>query len=228
MSSAVLQKPDSLRSHVEKFLREAIMEGRFKAGERLVERELCEMLQVSRPPLREALRKLEAEKLIVTVMHRGPVVAAISEPEARELYAMRALLEGFAVQEFTRRADDALIAKLGEAVQGLHTAAKDGERKNLLAAKTQMYNVILEGCGNSIVRETLLSLLSRINLLRATSFSGPDRLIQSLREIDSLFERIKARDAIGAQQAAHQHIVNAEAAALAVLALQKSTENEKK
>jgi DNA-binding GntR family transcriptional regulator len=222
-SNALLQKPDTLRSHVEKFLREAIMEGRFKPGERLIERELCEMLQVSRPPLREALRKLEAEKLIVTVMHRGPIVASITEQEARELYAMRALLEGFAVEEFTRRVDDSLVAKLGEAVQGLHAAAKKDDRSVLLAAKAQMYDIILEGSGNSIARETLLSLLSRINLLRAASFSAPDRLVKSLREIDHLYERIKARDAIGAKQATYQHVANAEAAALAVLTQQGSS-----
>ncbi|MGB7480377.1 MAG: GntR family transcriptional regulator, partial [Burkholderiaceae bacterium] len=74
---APLRKPESLRSHVENFLRDAIMNGRFQPGERLRERELCELLDVSRPSLREALRRLEAEKLIKTVLHRGPVVAAI-------------------------------------------------------------------------------------------------------------------------------------------------------
>jgi DNA-binding GntR family transcriptional regulator len=218
MNTSVLQKPDSLRSHVERYLREAIMEGRYKPGERLVERELCEVLQVSRPPLREALRKLEAEKLIINVLHKGPVVATISEQAARELYAMRALLEGFAIEAFTRLADDEQIVQLGAAVQGLHEAAGKSDRKGLLAAKTVMYDVILAGCGNSLVRDTLLSLLTRINLLRATSFSGPDRLVKSLREIDHLYERIKARDATGAREAAHQHIANAEAAAMAVLA----------
>jgi DNA-binding GntR family transcriptional regulator len=219
-TNALLRKPETLRSHVENFLRNAIMSGRFQPGERLKERELCELLDVSRPSQREALRRLEAEKLIVTIMHRGPVVASISEAEVRELYAVRRLLEGYAVFEFARRADDAEILALGNIVRQLHAAAGQGDTKALLDAKSAVYTVILGGCGNALAREMLLGLLSRINLLRATSFSRPDRLVESLREIDQLYERIKARDGIGAQQAAHLHVANAEQAALVVLCQQ--------
>ncbi len=217
-----LQKPETLRSHVEKFLKQAIMEGRFKPGERLKERELCELLDISRPSLREALRRLEAEKLIVTVMHRGPVVASISQREARELYAIRALLEGYAAQEFARHASDDRIAQLSDAVAQLHAAGRGADRNALLEAKTRFYEVLLEGSGNMLAHEMLLSMLSRINLLRATSFSRPARLQESLREIDHLLARIKARDAIGAQQAAQTHVANAEAAAMTVLAQQQA------
>lgn len=217
-----LRKPDSLRSQVENFLREAIMNGRFKPGERLIERELCEMLDVSRPSLREALRKLEAEKLIKIVLHRGPVVASISAKEASDLYAIRALMESYAVHEFARLASDAAIGRLGQAVQDLHTAAASRDRKELLAAKSRFYDVILGECGNELVKEMLLSLLSRINLLRSTSFSRNDRLPESLKEIDHMFELIKARNAPAAREAAHHHILNAEKAALMVLAQQEA------
>lgn len=212
-----INKPDSLRSIVENFLREAIMEGRFKPGERLRERELCELLDVSRPSVREALRKLEAEKLITSVLHRGPVVASISRSEASDLYAVRALMESFAVHEFTRLASDAEVEQLGQEVQRLHEDAASGDRKQLLAAKARFYDIILRGCRNRLIKEMLLGLLSRINLLRATSFSGPDRLNESLKEIDHLFDLVKARDAKAAQEAARLHIVNAEKAAMAVL-----------
>lgn len=218
-----LRKPESLRSHVENFLREAIMSGHFKPGERLRERELCEMLEVSRPSLREALRKLEAEKLIDTVLHRGPTVASLTIEEARELYAVRALLESHAVHEFARLADEAAVVRLGAAVGQLHEAAASGERKRLLAAKARFYDVILDGCGNQLIKEMLLGMLSRINLLRATSFSGPDRLAASLKEIDQLYSLIQARDADGAREAARLHIVNAEQAALAVLSQKTSS-----
>lgn len=221
-SSARLVKPDSLRSQVENFLREAIMNGQFKPGERLRERQLCEMLGVSRPSVREALRRLEAEKLITTELHRGPVVASISRAEASDLYAIRALMESYAVHEFARLAADEAVAQLGRAVQDLHAEAATGDRKRLLAAKARFYDVILDGCGNKLIREMLLGLLSRINLLRATSFSRPDRLSESLQEIDHLFKLIEARDAHAAQEAARLHIVNAEKAALAVLNQQET------
>ncbi|WP_419795261.1 GntR family transcriptional regulator [Pseudomonas palleroniana] len=218
----VMSRPETLRGHVESFLREAIMNGRFAPGERLVERELCEMLKVSRPPLREALRKLEAEKLIVIVPHRGPVVASLDIAEARELYALRGLLEGFAAHEFARLASDKDIVKLGKAVNNLHKQSSNPDRRALIEAKSKIYDVLLGCCGNRLITEVLQGLLSRINLLRATSFSRPERLHESLAEIDELLACIKKRDGEGAQRMATLHIKNAENAALEVL--ESSTE----
>lgn len=214
----VMSRPETLRGHVESFLREAIMNGRFVPGERLIERELCEMLAVSRPPLREALRKLEAEKLVVIVPHRGPVVASLDIKEARQLYALRALLEGFAAHEFARLASDREITAMEKAVKNLHKQAANPDRRALIQAKSKIYDVMLGGCGNQLITEVLHGLLTRINLLRATSFSRPERLHESLAEIDELLERIKQRDSEGAQKMATLHIKNAENAAMEMLA----------
>src|ERR671938_580034 len=89
----------TVRAMVAQKLREAIMSGRLKPGQRLVERELCEMMGVSRPSIREALRLLEADGLVNTVPHRGPVVSTISLAEARQPYDARAVPEGFAGRE---------------------------------------------------------------------------------------------------------------------------------
>ncbi|MGB6008930.1 GntR family transcriptional regulator [Castellaniella sp.] len=217
-----LEKPIGLRDYVENFLREAIVEGRFKPGEKLHERELCELLEVSRPSVREALRKLEAEKLVTTTLHRGPVVAKISPSEASDLYAVRALLEGYAAHQFALLASESEVDELHATVQALHEAGQAGDRKLLLEAKTRFYNVILGGCGNALIRDLLFNLLSRISLLRATSFSRPDRLPESLKEIDALFACIKARDIEAARAAAEQHVRNAQKAALEVLLQQQA------
>jgi DNA-binding GntR family transcriptional regulator len=134
-TSLKLVKTETLREQVENHLREAIVSGQLKAGEKLIERELCEMLGVSRPSLREALRRLEAEKLIVNVPHRGPVVASITLEEARDLYALRRLLESYAAHEFTRLATDAEIRQLADAVKQLRRAGAKNSRKGVLAAK---------------------------------------------------------------------------------------------
>lgn len=213
----IFEKPTTLRTRVEDFLRTAIMEGRIQGGERLREVELCETLGVSRPTLREAMRTLEAERLITIEPHRGPSVIRIDEKAAGDMYAMRALLEGFAAQEFARRADAAQLARLHEAVARFKRAAEPADRQALLAAKREFYDVLLTGAGNELVKETLTGLLSRINLLRATSFTAPDRLPRSVAEIELIVERIAARDSAGARAAAEAHIRSAETAALAVL-----------
>jgi DNA-binding GntR family transcriptional regulator len=212
-----LVRPETLRHQVENVLRQAIMSGRFAPGSRLIERELCETLGVSRTSVREALRKLEAEKLVRNVPHKGPVVAVMSREEAAELYALRALLEGFAAHEFARIASNAAIAQFGEAARELRVQASAQSQDGVLKAKTALYNVLLDNCGNHLVKEILNSLYSRVNLLRATSLMHPDRLPSSLREIDKLYKALKARNADEAQEIARLHVQNAEKAAMRML-----------
>ncbi|CAG9233964.1 Transcriptional regulator, GntR family [Paraburkholderia sabiae] len=212
-----LVRPETLRHQVENVLRQAIMSGRFAPGSRLIERELCETLGVSRTSVREALRKLEAEKLVRSVPHKGPIVAVMSQQEASELYALRGLLEGFAAHEFARLASDAAIAQFGEAAKELRVQATAQDQAGVLKAKTALYDVLLDNCGNALVKEVLNSLYSRVNLLRATSLMHPDRLPSSLREIDKLYKALKARDADEAQELARLHVANAEKAAMRML-----------
>lgn len=210
-------KPQSLREYVEGYLKQAIVGGRYKPGDRLIEREICELLGVSRPPVREALRQLEADKLITHELHRGPVVASVSCEEASELYAFRALLESFAVAEFSRLASDAKIKELGLAIKKLNEAAKKDEKQVLLDAKSQVYKIILDGCGNKLVSESLNKLLDRVNILRGTSLLQPDRLGKSLKEIDQMYAAIKDRDYEKAKSLAYEHIEAASKIALRVL-----------
>jgi DNA-binding GntR family transcriptional regulator len=213
-----LIRPDTLRNQVENSLREAIMGGRLRPGARLVERDLCERLGVSRTSVREALRKLEAEKLVTIIPHRGPMVATISADEVRDLYALRGLLEGFAAREFARVADDQAIAAFGEVAKELRTQATARDRDGVLKAKTRLYGVLLNNCGNALISEMLNGLYSRINLLRATSLMEPDRLSKGLKEIDVLYKALKARNADAAERAARTHVANAHQAALRILA----------
>lgn len=212
-----LVRRETLRHQVENVLRQAIMSGRFAPGARLIERELCETLGVSRTSVREALRRLEAEKLVRSVPHKGPVVAIMSKQEAADLYAIRGLLEGFATGEFARVADDAAIAQFGEQAKALRVQALANDQAGVLKAKTELYDVLLDNCGNGLAKEILTSLYSRVNLLRATSLMHPDRLPASLSEIDKVFKALKARDTEGAEAVARLHVANAEKAAMRML-----------
>src|SRR5690606_38258491 len=92
-----------LRHQVIESIRNAIVTGHFKPGERLLERRLCEMTGVSRTLVREALRQLESEGLIEVVAHRGPKVAVLKPDMAKDIYLVRAKLEGLAAALFARR-----------------------------------------------------------------------------------------------------------------------------
>lgn len=212
------QRPISLRHFVENSLREAIVEGQLKPGERLYEHELCDMLGVSRPLVREAIRKLEAEKLVTVVPHKGPVIAELKKEEAIELYAVRKLIESYAIHEFTTNATKENLSKLQMAIADLHKASTNNNERNLLLkAKNNFYDVILNGCKNELVKEIFKNLLARVSLLRSISFSQPGRLYTSLAEIDEIYQYIENRDANAAEEASRKHVENAESAALEVM-----------
>jgi DNA-binding GntR family transcriptional regulator len=213
----------TVRSMVAQKLREAIMSGTFKPGQRLVERELCEMTGVSRPSIREALRLLEADGLVNTVPHRGPVVSTISLEEAKQLYAARAVLEGFAGRECARLHDPAIVRRIGEALVRLKAASAESDLVASLEAKTEFYAALISGCGNAFVERMLRPLHDRITLLRITSMSQPKRINKSLREVTAIWRAIQRGDPDLAERCCADHVKAAAVAALSMI--EKSSGN---
>lgn len=221
-SVRLFDRPATLRQSVADYLRQMMQHGSLKPGERLREQALCQKLQISRSTLREALRTLEAQRLIEIQPHRGPVVATMSPDETKDLYDMRELLEGYVAQAFALHANAAQRQALALSFARLTEAVQTGHRDDLLAAKQAFYEVLLQGCPNRVAAQMHESLLSRINLLRATSLSRLDRAAESLREIGLIVQAIERADGPGAQRAAQNHIRQARAAACAVLDSQRA------
>src|SRR6266481_3504624 len=215
-STLRIEDVPTVRSMVAQKLREAIMSGTLKPGQRLVERELCEMTGVSRPSIREALRLLEADGLVNTIPHRGPVVSTISLEEARQLYAARAVLEGFAGRECARLHDPAVVRRIGDALARLKAAA----------AKTDFYAALIGGCQNAFIERMLKPLHDRITLLRVTSMSQPKRINKSLREVTAIWRAIQDGDADLAERCCIDHVKAAAEAALSMIE-RPSTQKQK-
>jgi DNA-binding GntR family transcriptional regulator/transposase len=190
-------------------LREAIMAGHFPPGTRLVESVLCDMTNVSRTTIREALRRLESERLIVNVPNRGPSVAVITPPEADQIYHVRTLLEGEATALFAQLATAEDIARLEHAQRDFENAVHRHQPAERIRATSAFYEIILIGCGNKIIQEILESLLARINLLRAKSMANPGRDIHSADEMRGILEAIRRRDPVAARTAAELHVIAA-------------------
>src|ERR1700754_4432713 len=115
----VVRPAATLRRQVVEGLRSCISDLTFKPGDRLVERELCEMLGVSRTSVREALSQLVAEGLVQIIPHKGPIVAVITKEEAKGLYEVRAVLEALAGRQFTERATNDQRVALMQALKEL-------------------------------------------------------------------------------------------------------------
>lgn len=196
----------TLRTRVQETLRDAIFDGYLMPGQHLIEREMCERMQVSRPILREALSNLEAHGLVERLNHRGYTVCKLSVNKTRQLYEVRSVLEELAVGLFTEHASDAQLESLKNALQNLDVAFRSENTSNIRKAKTQYYDCLLNGCGNSEVVHILGTLHDRIALLRSRSMSRRKRWKFSLQELTTMTDAIMARDVAGSRLASREHI----------------------
>jgi DNA-binding GntR family transcriptional regulator len=206
-----------VRQQVAEILRAAITSGRFRPGQRLVERDLCELTGVSRASVREALRQLETEGLIQNLPNRGPSVALLSRQDAASIYQVRGALEALAAELFATNARDSQIAELEAAVQALEQAYRAGEIEPIVEAKRKFYEVLLEGSGNSMIASVLNTMNARITMLRRVSLASPGRWPSSIREIRAVLKAIKQRDPEAASKASLRHVQQAAKVALATL-----------
>jgi DNA-binding GntR family transcriptional regulator len=190
-----------LRRKAEDALREKIIAGYFSPGERLKERELIELLGVSRTSLREALRQIEAEGLITLAPNKGPVVAKLSYEQAEEIYEVR----------------NTQINQLRACFELLRKQALSGDVEGTVSLSSDFYEIILEGCGNSLLRSMVTQIHNRIVLLRRTSLSEADRLPETLAELTQIYEALIARDGHAAGVASQHHVRQASRVALRVM-----------
>jgi DNA-binding GntR family transcriptional regulator len=214
----VLRTEPILREMALEKLRNAILACRFRPGDRLVERDLCNHLGVSRSIVREILRHLEAEGLVATIPFRGPIVARPDRDEALEIYAIRALLESDAAAAFavsaTNDAKSALAADLDVIVKAY--ATQDPLR--VIATTTQFYRRLFTGGGRRVAWQLVRSLNARINLLRAMTISSPARSADGPRELALIVKAIEAGDPEAARAASVAHVESAAAIAFQLLA----------
>lgn len=199
-----------LRSQVAQIIREAIVNLEFEPGSVLIERELCEMTQTSRASVREALRQLEAEGLVEARNGRGIMVRAVSADEARDLYEVRAELEGLAGRLFAERASADEVAELHQALKELVSAGRgSGEARAILDAQSRFYAILFQGAGNQFLDETVQGIQWRVAQLRAVTLGVPGRIDASIDEFVQIVDRIDAGDLEGVREATRRHVMAA-------------------
>ena len=214
----VSREDTSLRYRVTESLRNAILLGHFKPGDRMPERELCEMTNVSRTLVRESLRQLETEGLVTIIPHKGPVVTTMTYKQAEDIYKVREVLESLACKLFIETATELQKRDLKNAFEQLKKSATRGDPISLIAAKDHFYHCLLAGAGNEALTHSLQLLGARIMLLRTFSMSAPGRMKESIVELDHLVQALISAKMEKAQTLSVTHVRNA-----ARIALQKFT-----
>lgn len=215
--SADLRENLPARDLVVRRVRHAILSGRFRPGQRLVERELVALTGVSRTPVREAIRMLEQTGLLTTAPYRGPVVAMPDLADAQHLFEVRAALEGRAVALFTAHAPQGAVERLRGHLRAAERGLATGRLRTVLAANNTFHDELASGCGNPLLESMITNLRDRIVLLRVQSLSYPGRPPRSVAEHRAIVRMIDRGDDAGAQRLLEQHIMRAWRAARAQL-----------
>jgi DNA-binding GntR family transcriptional regulator len=201
------EEHSSLHGQVIAELREAILTGRLKAGERLVEERIADELGVSRNPVREAIRALASEGLIEVAARRGASVAVMSEQEARETIEVRALLEGHNARLAARRHDQRVIKRI-EAVLNKGTAAVNAGHFDQLYRLNQEFHSELAAAGqNRVLGDLLQRLRGRTAMLFAPM--SPSRQSRSWNEHAGILRAIIDGDERAAATLAAEHVMRA-------------------
>jgi DNA-binding GntR family transcriptional regulator len=211
-----------LRQQVVDRLRESIITGKVSPGQRLLERELTAMLGVSRTVVREALRQLETEGLVTLIPNKGPVVRELTPDEARDLYNIRSRLEGLAARLFVENADDALVARLEEALNIVVEAYGRGDAQEVLEKKNIFYDVLYEGAKSETLASILMTLHARIWRWRALGLTHPKRSSgrsrESIENLRAVLAAIRERDADEAECLTREEAGKAAAEVMRLLA----------
>ncbi len=206
--------PQLIRDRALETLREAIITGQLRPGTRLIERELCEAMGVSRASIREVIRRLESEKLLDLGQKRRPVVAMLSRKQAEEIYELREIVEVRLVRSFTKIATDEQIAELRRISKDVLPVAKARDLRGLMDVMIGFNKHIARAVDHEIFEDILDHVNARISWLRMTSMSNPGRIENSLGEIEEIVQAVEARDEKRAVAAVRTYVINARDAAL--------------
>jgi DNA-binding GntR family transcriptional regulator len=189
-----IERHQTLREKILEMIRDAILKGTMKPGERVSEPELAERFGISRTPIREAFRQLESEGYLVVIPRKGAVVASLSERDIEEFYAIKILLEGFAAKMAAEKLTEKDIDKLESINERLKKIAADGDVKSFFRVHNEFHDLFIKAAGNEKLYEMINQLVMRFKRLRLASLSQPGRMEISVEEHCNMIEAFKNHD----------------------------------
>ncbi len=199
-----------LRDVVFNTLRQAILKGELAPGERLMEIQLAERLGVSRTPIREAIRKLELEGLVLMIPRKGAEVAKISEKSLRDVLEVRRSLEELAIELACQRMSDEEIEELQKAQDDFRSAVESGNVMRIAEADEAYHDVIFKGTGNDRLVQILNNLREQMYRYRLEYIKDEDKRQILLVEHDNILNALRQRHMEEAKEAMREHIDNQE------------------
>ena len=197
MSTSFQQiKPLSLRDEVVRQVRVAIIEGRLKPGDHIIEKNLTDELGVSRTPVREALILLEREGLVVSEPNRGSFVRVFSEDDVKYIFSMRTALENFAADLVIQTLNEADMQFLAKSIEDQRRAIEAGDFKQVRRIDMSFHQHLIERSEHPLLIGNWLELVAQIAAvlyMRAEAFPNYDEYL-AIVDHTKIYEALKKRD----------------------------------
>ncbi|MCC5909068.1 MAG: GntR family transcriptional regulator [Clostridiaceae bacterium] len=210
-----------IRDIVFESIRHAIFDGKLKKGDHLVESAVAEKMKVSRTPVREALRQLESEGLVVNVPRKGAVVQGISKEDAIEIYDLREVLEGLVARLACLNITDEDIDRLKYILQEMKTTIENNHDDKLVSFDKEYnmlhmeYNSIILNSSKSQRLQTMMkNIYDYLTSLRSVSLYKKDRRLIALKEHREIVKAFEERNEDEAENLVRKHVKKAKEAFL--------------
>ena len=199
-----------LRDVVFNTLRKAILTGELKPGERLMEIHLANRLGVSRTPIREAIRKLELEGLVIMIPRRGAEVAQITEKSLKDVLEVRRALDALCVELACDRINSEEEEMLKEACDEFERATETKDATIIAKADVAFHDIIVQATGNQRLIQLINNLSEQMYRYRFEYIKDENRHDSLVDEHRIIYESIVKRDKKKAAETARLHIDNQE------------------
>jgi DNA-binding GntR family transcriptional regulator len=196
----------TLPNRVYLILEEAILQGKLKQGDRLIEEELSEMIGVSRAPIREALRSMEKDGLVVIAPRKGTVVNSISREDIAEIYEVASVLEALAVRLFCEKATEEDLEKLKNLYEKMEIQMKNNNLIHYRKLNREFHEILINGSGNKKLIDIYRRLRKQISWFQNITLSSPRNVESWLHEHKDIIDALQRRDPVAAGHIASEHI----------------------
>ena len=210
-----------LRDVVFNALRQAILTGDLKPGERLMEIHLANRLGVSRTPIREAIRKLELEGLVTMIPRRGAEVAQITEKSLKDVLEVRRSLDALSVELACDRINEEELKALDEACTAFEEATSTRDPKKIAQADVALHDIIVRATENNRLIQLVHNLAEQMYRYRFEYIKDENCHKQLIEEHRIIFNSIRNKDKETASQTAKLHIDNQELSIMKLIRLER-------
>lgn len=202
----------SIRERAYLHLKDLILEGELKTGDRLVERELAEKLNISRTPIREALFRLESLGFVKTVPRKGVIVADITEKEILEVFTILSSLEVLAAKLAVQKLDDDTKKRFQASIEKVENYLRDPNSSDYSSLHSELNNLLYRSAKNTKLFDMLSGLSDYIRAFAKTGYRNEGRPEQSMKEHIEIMKAIINQEIEMAEYLTKIHIENSKKA----------------